>query len=234
MHISLCDYLYDMTQLFMLAVSFYKPVEYFSGSFNRLVTWMTSGEFCHCELVVQTKPEDIMKTIKTVHTSARDQKYSEEDCKRIIQAIEINFFDDVHFRKAVQSSDVITLSFSLLWGNPMSVRVLQPENESNDSWFKIPPMMKGGPVELVKMSEDPEHISKTLEFAIEELGKDYDTSGALCSWLPWGSQNQNPTCDSYFCSEFVVLSFQRLGYMKDMSASHTTPNALYAHVTDTS
>ena len=223
-----------MTQLFMLAISFYKPVEYFSGTFNRFVSWMTSGEFCHCELVVQTKPEDIMHTIKRVHTSARDNKYSEENCKRIIQAIEINFFDDVHFRKAVQSRDSITLSFSLLWGNPMSVRVLQPENESHDSWFKVPPMMKGGTVELVKMSENPEHTAQTLEFAIEELGKDYDTSGALCSWLPWSSQDQKPSYDAYFCSEFVVMTFQRLGYMKDLCARHTTPNALYSHITEDS
>ena len=68
-----------------------------------------------------------------------------------------------------------------------------------------------------------------LKFSIEELGKNYDTSGALCSWLPWGSSSKHQY-DSYFCSEFVVTTFQRLGYMLELSAPHTTPNTLYHYI----
>ena len=71
----------------MLGVSFYKPQEYFSGMFNRFVAWMTSGNFCHTELVIQAKPQDIMNTIKIIYQNAQSKKYHPDDCSRIISAI---------------------------------------------------------------------------------------------------------------------------------------------------
>ena len=100
-----------------LAVSFYKPVDYFSGFFNRFVTWWTAGDFCHCELVVHTTPAEIMTTVKHIYEASQKSEYAPEDCQRIVTQIEMAFFD-THFRKKAQTSDQLTLSFSFLWGHP--------------------------------------------------------------------------------------------------------------------
>lgn len=118
-----------------LSVSFYRPLDYFGGAFNRFVSWFTSGDFCHCELVVHTTPHDIMDSVKTIYQAAQQGEYAPEDCHRIITEIEMNFFT-TEFRKAAQTRDNIVLSFSLLWGHPMCVRVLT--ETAHDSWFKIP------------------------------------------------------------------------------------------------
>ena len=210
----------------MISVSFFRPVDYFSGAFNRFVTWMTSGDFCHCELIVRVAPQTILDVIKDIHRGAQHGQYPEEDCPRIISGIETNFFDDVEFRKAVQTEgNTIALSFSLIWGTPMSVRVLH--DQTPDSWFQYPPLSSGGSVQRVDITSEEKHVSDTLKFAIEELGKDYDTSGALCSWIPWTSETKHGRHEAYFCSEFVVTALQRIGYLEGISAKHTTPNALY-------
>jgi len=211
-----------------LSISFYRPMEYFGGMYNRFVSWFTSGEFCHCELVIHTTPYDIMEAVKEIYKSAQNGDYPKEDCHRIIAQIEMNFFD-TGFRKAAQTSEKMVLSYSLLWGQPMSVRVLN--KTSHDSWFKIPESgdltahMRSGP----EISE--EHYKNTLKFSIEELGKEYDSTGALCSVLPsWSSNQTQNRPESYFCSEFIVLIYQRLGFMEDVKAKHTTPNSLFKYL----
>ena len=52
----------------MLSVSFYRPMEYFSGTLNKFVTWMTDGEFCHCDLVIHTTPAEVMDVVKQIYT----------------------------------------------------------------------------------------------------------------------------------------------------------------------
>jgi len=212
-----------------LSVSFYRPLEYFGGAFNKFVSWFTAGEFCHCELVVHTTPVDIMDTVKKIYHSAQQGEYPPVDCQRIISQIELNFFDTA-FRKAAQTSDNMVLSFSLLWGQPMSVRVLT--ETSHDTWFKIPPTNDSNANSTVTMLHGPDvenhHYLDTLKFSIEELGKDYDQTGAICSVFPsWSGTNPVERRESYFCSEFVVTVFQRVGFMNDLPAKHTTPNSLY-------
>ena len=187
---------------------------------------MTAGEFCHCDLVVHTTPQDIMNVVKDIYTAAQQGEYDPEDCQRIITQIESNFFS-TGFRKVVQQTDVITLSFSALWGLPLTTRVL---NEfSHDSWFRIPDQ-EISVAEIKNVNNiSKEKTLESLKFSIEQLGKGYDTSGALCSWLPWSDKNPQKSYETYFCSEFCVIALQRLGFMSDMVAKHTTPNALYQH-----
>lgn len=211
----------------MLSISFYRPEDYFSGFFNRFVTWLTAGDFCHCELVVHTTPKDIMDTVKHIYLDAQKSGYAPEDCTRILHQIESNFFS-TEFKKIAQSSEQIVLSFSLLWGSPMSVRVLN--TVSHDSWFQIPDKSTKNVV-MKTIDTNPEQTMQSLKFAIEELGKNYDTTGALCSWIPYKSQPSS-SYESYFCSEFVVMTFQRLEKMTELSALHTTPNTLYQYVSE--
>lgn len=187
---------------------------------------MTDGEFCHCDLVVQTTPADVMEVVKTIYQSAQKGEYAPEDCQRIIHQIESNFFA-TDFRKVAQTSETLTLAFSALWGNTLTVRVLT--DVSHDSWFQIPNDTTAI-AEIVHREVSAEEGMHTLKFGIEELGKDYDTTGALCSWLPWSSEHPRAKYESYFCSEFVVTAFQRIGRMHELIPLHTTPNALYKHM----
>lgn len=188
---------------------------------------MTSGEFCHCDLVVHTTPTDVMEVVKQIYTAAQNKEYSPEDCQRILHQIESNFFSTA-FRNVAQKSNNMTLAFAALWGNPMTVRVLT--EVSHDSWYQIPDDTTAiseikGVQEVTK-----EQSLQTLKFAIEEMGKDYDTSGALCSWLPWSSSEPKRQYESYFCSEFCVTALQRIGFMQSLIPLHTTPNALYEYM----
>ena len=208
----------------MLAVSFYRPQEYFNGLFNRFVTWLTAGEFCHCELVAQMPSEALMTSVKKIYTKASSGEYEKADCNRILGQIE-KFFFSTHFREQVQSNDNITLSFSLLWGEPMSVRILH-EN-SQDSWFKLPET-KDINANIIKIPhESTEALTETMTFAIEELGKNYNQSGALFSWLPLTTNQHKRQRKSYFCSEFCATALQRIGHIDEVDALHCTPNSLF-------
>lgn len=208
----------------MLAVSFYRPREYFSGTFNKFVTWITAGEFCHCELVAQMSAENLMDIVKNIYTKASSGGYETEDCNRILGQIEQYFFS-THFREHVQSNEKITLSFSLLWGEPMSVRVLH--KTSHDSWFKIPSPLDSNANIIEIPHETPEKLTETMTFAIEELGKNYNQTGALFSWLPFTSNQHKRQQKSYYCSEFCATALQRIGHIEEVNAVHCTPNSLY-------
>lgn len=211
----------------MLSVSFYRPLDYFSNTFNRLAAWVTSGEFCHCELVVHTTPDQLMTTIKNVYSSAQAGQYSPTDCNRILGQIEMYFFE-TGFRKVAQTQENVSISFSLLWGHPMSVRVLQ--KTAHDTWFKIPEKDDQTATMVDVPNVTPEQMEETVRFAIEELGKNYDSSGALFSWLPLMSNERASRKEAYFCSEFVVTALQRIDKIKNIDALHTTPNALYTRM----
>lgn len=211
-----------------LSMSFYRPMEYFGGVYNRFVSWFTSGDYCHCELVIETTPQDVMLAVKDIYQSAQKNEYPPEDCQRIITQIEMNFFDTA-FRKAAQTSETMVLSFSLLWGHPMSVRVLN--ETSHDSWFRVPSSSDTMVSRLHGPTVKDDDYHATLKFSIEELGKEYDSTGALCSVLPsWSSSQLTERQESYFCSEFCVMAFQRVGFMGNISAKHTTPNSLYKYI----
>lgn len=209
-----------------ISISFYKPVDYFSGFFNRLAAWWTSGDYCHCELVIETTPKEIMTSVKEIYHSAQRGEYAPEDCTRIISQIEISFFD-TGFRKLAQSSETMTLSFSQILGQHMTVRALT--QTAHDTWFKIPSKEDNNVVIVHQAGVTEKQQQDTLRFAIEELGKDYDTSGALCSWLPFSTNDHAKSHETYFCSEFVVTTFQRIGFMETLDAKHTTPNSLYSY-----
>lgn len=209
----------------MLAVSFYRPQEYFNGTFNKFVTWLTAGEFCHCELVAQMPSEELMTAVKKIYTKASAGDYEKEDCNRILGQVE-QFFFSTHFREHVQSNDNITLSFSLLWGEPMSCRILH--KTSNDSWSKLPENTDTNANIIEIPHRTPEELTETMTFAIEELGKDYNQTGALFSWLPFTSNHHKRQQKSYFCSEFCATALQRIGHIDEVDAVHCTPNSLYS------
>ena len=111
----------------------------------------------------------------------------------------------------------------------MMVRVLQ--ETSHDSWFRLPSAND----KLVTMLNGPEvtreQYMQTLKFSIEELGKHYNNTGAICSVLPsFYSGEQKNRSVTYFCSEFVVMVYQRLGFMPGLDAEHTTPNSLFNYI----
>ena len=107
-----------------------------------------------------------MSAVKDIYQSAQKDEYPPEDCQRIITQIEMNFFDTA-FRKAAQTSETLVLSFSLLWGHPMSVRVLN--ETSHDSWFKVPSAGDRMVSRLHGPSVKDEDYHATLKFSIEEL-----------------------------------------------------------------
>lgn len=110
----------------------------------------------------------------------------------------------------------------------MAVRVLQ--KTAHDTWFKIPETNDQTATIVDIPNIDVKEMEQTLHFAVEELGKNYDSSGALFSWLPLMSNERPSRKEAYFCSEFVVTALQRIGKLSNIDALHTTPNALYTRL----
>jgi len=205
----------------MIYCTFYRPSGYFEGTFNSFAAWWTSGEYCHCELVLKISSSKLMSCVKEVYDDIPNLE--EKDQKRLIPSIENFFFLPTTLRR-VQQNDEVMLSFSLLWGETMCVRFL--DEDATDYWYRLPSEKQKDADVLEVLDVDDEQTLSVLRYGIGEMGKQYDTSGALFSWLPLSSEKKSKY-ETYFCSEFCVMALQNINLLSDLSAPHTTPNALY-------
>ena len=195
-------------------VTFFRAHGVFEGSFNHLVSWWTGGEFCHCEIVFALRPGHFMNLVKGIY---KDQ--SETDQKRLMAAVEENIYENKEFRNMVQNETVLNVSFSLLWGDQLRLRFLR-DKENIDPWFQL----KNENIECIEYPAND--IDKMCTFALQNLGKPYDTSSALTSWMPTFGMHDQQQRKSYFCSEFVTDVLKQDNTLP-CASFRTTPNHLY-------
>ena len=197
----------------MVWVSFFKPVGIFDGAFNRLAAWWTSGDYCHCELVFHVPPPELMSSVYKVYDGA-----GEKLCAHLEQV----FFGD-KMKQLIQEKSNIYVSFSLLWGHDAEVRILQ---SSEYPWYSTPDESYDDLVWVECHGIREEKRNASLLWALGEMTKPYNSSAAMCSWMPSWEVNSVDPRDSYFCSEFVSMNLVRMGHLTPLCTHHCTPNDL--------
>lgn len=204
----------------MLWVSFYRPKGCFAGAFNNFAAWWTKGEFCHCELVLEGTPDYVLRFVQQAYV--RHMRSDDPRSRGIVQELERGVMNK-RTQRMMYGQSRAWLSFSLLFGDQLRVRAL--DGSSTDPWTATARTVTDHVVwKSIDVCEDGEaHI---INWALEEVAKPYDNTGALCSWMPavFAEQVNVPR---HFCSEFVVRALQRGGHLHAVKASHTTPNRLY-------
>ena len=99
-----------------------------------------------------------------------------------------------------------------------------------DPWFSTPNQTFEDIVwrkcDGIKLEKEEE----TLEWALGEVTKPYNSSAALFSWVPTWGVNDVKCRPSYFCSEFAALCLVRMGYLRPLATHHCTPNHLEATI----
>lgn len=202
----------------MIWVSFFKPMGIFEGSFNRLAAWWTAGKYCHCELVFQVSPQDLMTSVKNVYKDLTEQN---EDHRRLCAELEKIFFQNKQNKLLIQSEQDLYVSFSLIWGDQLRVRFLR---NVNDTWCSSP-LIEKEEIDWFKV-EPKENKLETLEWALTQVTKPYNSSAAFFSWVPTFTSESLRDKDSYFCSEFTAMGLIKMKCLKQINTHHCTPNDL--------
>lgn len=206
----------------MIWISFFRPKGVFEGSFNKLASWWTGGDFCHCELVYEVEPNILMNCVKNRYANIKNE--TKERGTIISNILEKTFFESRDNRKLLQRGKPVFVSFSLVWGDQLRVRFLM---DVKDPWITTP-NNQFEDLEWIKcegISEKNE--TRGLNWALQEIGKPYNTSAAMFSWIPsWSIDGIRPK-DSYFCSEFTAMVLIHMDYLKPMSVTDCTPNSLW-------
>lgn len=204
----------------MLWISFYRPKECFRGAFNNFAAWWTNGDFCHCELVVEASAEFLFEHVQ--QTYVRHMRKSDARSKSIVQEIERTVMEK-YARRMIHHHKRGWISFSLLFGDQLRLRVLDPS--SNDAWHQTPAQTNDVVVwKSIDLGDDA--LAHIYNWALEEIGKPYDNTGALFSWMP-SIFSDTANSSKHFCSEFCTRALQRAGQLHGLHPAHTTPNKLY-------
>lgn len=195
-------------------VTFFKPHGVFEGSFNHLVSWWTGGDFCHCEIVFALAPGHLMRLLKRVYDNQ-----TETDQKRLMPELENNFYENKEFRQIVQNEKEILISFSLLWGDKLRARFVSREEEY-DPWKQL----SNENISIIEYKS--QSFDEMCLFSLRNLGKPYNVSLALTSWMPSFGLSDSDKPSSYFCSEFVADVLKK-DHRLSCTSFRTTPNHLY-------
>jgi len=196
MTINIYPWLYSRIE--MIYASFARPVGLFDNWFNRVVSKITGGDFCHSEFIVSWDSETAKKFFSTLegHDKLKD-KYGlyEED-------------------------GLIHICFYVLWGDRCAFRLLKYNH--NNPFYRFPNEQQ---FELVPLETSEENEFTLSQFLLNQCKKPYDYAGALFSWMPLRySDTEYP---SYYCSQLMICALQNIRMHQEVNPSGYTPNALY-------
>ena len=182
----------------MIEASFARPVGLFDNFFNRFVSWLTAGEYCHSEFIFTWDSETAERFFSTIEGHDRlKSRYKdyEEDGK-------------------------IHICFYVLWGDTTSYRLLKYQH--NNPFYRMPNDTQFTTLS-VPMEETDEF--KMATFLLNQCKKKYDYAGALTYYIPLRySNSEYPT---YFCSQLMVCALQHVRQYQEINPSSVTPNKLY-------
>lgn len=186
----------------MLNAVFCRPVGIFDNWFNKVVSYLTRGDYCHSEFVFSWT----------------------EDEARI-------FFSDVNGHDKLKNNynryiedGRIHICFYILWGDVLSYRLLKYQH--NNPFYRILDDTCAANIP-VNLSLDNEY--KLGKFLLSQCGKPYDYAGALLYAVPLRTSNSE--YPQYYCSELMVCALQQCRMLQTINPSGVTPNKLYKLLT---
>lgn len=198
--------------------SFWKPRGVFESRFNKVAAYLTSGPFCHVDLVVKVPAETLRSIVSEIYMNPTCEKHLRD-------TIEECMFSSSSFR----SENTLFVAFSALWGNKLVARILKPHALNIWEHEPINFSTNNDIVTWVDTLMFDDDVHEVLKFAVRQLGKDYALLPAIVSatscrkWLSAPSHRKT----SYFCSELCVSALQAAGMLENVEASMVTPNDLY-------
>lgn len=182
----------------MITASFARPVGLFDNFFNRFVTYLTGGEYCHSEFIFT---------------------WDIETAKRFFDAVEGH--DRLKERyKDYEENGKINICFYVLWGDTTGYRLLKYDH--NNPFYRMPNETQ---FTCLPLSMEEKDEFQVASFLLSQCKKKYDYAGALTYYLPLRhSETEYPT---YFCSQLMVCALQQVQQFRDINPSSVTPNKLY-------
>lgn len=189
----------------------------FDLAFNKVAAAVTGGAYCHCETAFEGlalgRLRAVCDTLNLAHALPESMQRA-RDAARALLAV---------FPPRTPDDEPVTLAFHALAGQPLGVRVLSPHAEDvlnrpyDDTWrvYRLPDAPRKA-------------VQAQLVWSLSQVGKPYDTMGALTSPLHSGHAGavRAPDPSHWFCSNLSLRFLQHLNLCSGLSLTGTTPNSL--------
>tara|TARA_Y100000389_G_scaffold99609_1_gene96341 strand:- start:4991 stop:5551 length:561 start_codon:yes stop_codon:yes gene_type:complete len=182
----------------MLNAVFTKPVGIFDNWFNKVVSYMTGGDYCHSEFVFSW---DLAEA-----EAFFDQVEGHDKLKE-------------NYMKYVEDGR-LNMCFYILWGDVLSYRMLKYNH--NNPFYRVMDESQACSVRITLSSQNEHKVAK---FLLGECGKPYDYTGAVGYFIPL--RNSQTEYETYYCSELMVCALQQCRMLLEVNPSGVTPNKLY-------
>tara|TARA_B100000902_G_C27314515_1_gene920423 strand:+ start:1900 stop:2511 length:612 start_codon:yes stop_codon:yes gene_type:complete len=198
----------------VLEVGLWKSLGPFDTFFNKLVSSITGGPFCHAEVCFKFKK-----------SKWRDMLNSYDNGMGLVKKRAENLWTRIDsLLKKVPDETEIPLVFYSIWGNENNVRLLTSNDNFVFNRFYDKEYTKT--IEIKLKNEADYRIA--LAYCLHELHKPYDAFGAFTFWVPKFTHREDGTYPSkYFCSEHVMYMLQQIGLHKNVIPECVTPNDLH-------
>lgn len=201
---------------------FWKPVGAFDTFFNKVVSVLTFGSYCHCEIDFILEKQQWKNMLSSFSLSGGKVKVRAQTVWKRMEDILENIKDDTK----------IHLVFFTLWGSELNVRMLTASDSYIFNRLPDPRYTTSVPFQM-----SPDEVRLSLGFCLQELHKKYDNKAAAMLFIPRVEsicpRNFSNLPNKYFCSEFCMYLLQqcrpelRIYYPENIS-----PNELYKIIKD--
>lgn len=182
----------------MINAVFARPVGIFDNWFNKVVSYMTGGDFCHSEFVFSWTQQEAAHFFSNLEGHEKLKK----NYKRYIEDGKLH------------------VCFYILWGDVLSYRLLKYNH--NNPFYRV---LDESQAASLPVNMSYENEMKMAEFLLAQCGKPYDYTAACCYFVPLrASQTEYP---QYYCSELMVCALQQCRMLQEVNPSGVTPNGLY-------
>jgi hypothetical protein len=136
-------------------------------------------------------------------------RWSDEQRKQVIQRVK-GFADLRHVNGPVD------VAVYVLWGDIVRYRILSGDGE----FWSFPQK------DTVKIDIDFENELNCVSWLSNQIGKQYDTTGALLCPFHW--RKEDLAYDRYFCSQLMGVALKRQGFLTYCNPGGLSPNSLYS------
>lgn len=182
----------------MLNAVFARPVGIFDNWFNKVVAWITGGNYCHSEFVFT---------------------WTEDEAKVFFDQVDGHSKLKEGYEKYIEDGN-LHICFYILWGDTLSYRLLKYRH--NNPFYRI---LDEAVATEVPVQMSPDNEINVANFLLSQCGKPYDYTGATLCFVPLRTSNSE--YPQYFCSELMVCALQHCRMLSHVNASGVTPNKLY-------
>ena len=185
-----------------LCINFAFPVQCYDNILNKC-----AGKYCHVETSITMD----VSMLRFLFDTVLNDCYSPSICQNVI-----NNMKDL-------KGDIM-VSFYILFGDIMSMRILSEEEENT---FLQPPT--SNIYDTLKIKLDEEHMYEVIKWNISMLGRSYDIPRAILLLTPFSiPPEQRP--EKFFCSQVVMYMIKETNIVEveeGLDIDHMKPDDVF-------